>query len=99
MSGQQPEIKIEIDEETSKGVYTNLAFISHSETEFVVDFTFIQPHAPKTKVLTRIITSPTHAKRFLAALQDNIQKYEARHGTIGGDRQPDPAPKPAQYYQ
>lgn len=99
MDPKQPEIKIEIDEETAEGRYTNLAFLSHSETEFILDFAFVQPHAPKTKVLSRIITSPAHAKRFLAALADNIAKYEARFGAIGDGGTPAKTGKDAPYYQ
>lgn len=98
MSTPKPEIKIEIDEETARGVYTNLALISHTETEFVLDFTFIMPNSPKTKVLTRIITSPTHAKRFLAALEDNIAKFEARFGAIDKGTAETP-PNTSDYYQ
>ena len=75
-------LQIEIDENVARGTYTNLALITHTETELLIDFLFLQPQTPKTKVLTRIITSPVHAKRFLAALTDNIAKYEARFGTI-----------------
>jgi len=75
-------LQIEIDENVARGTYTNLALITHSETEMLIDFLFLQPQTPKTKVLTRIVTSPVHAKRFLAALQDNIAKYEARFGPI-----------------
>ena len=99
MTTPKPEIKIEIDDETARGVYTNLALITHSETEFVLDFTFIQPNSPKTKVLTRIITSPVHAKRFLAALEDNIVKYEARFGAIETGTPPETPPKSSDYYQ
>jgi hypothetical protein len=56
--------------------------IGHSEGEFIVDFIFLQPQMPKAKVRSRIIVSPAHAKRFLAALQDNIAKYEARFGPV-----------------
>ncbi|MFH2202902.1 MAG: DUF3467 domain-containing protein [Elusimicrobiota bacterium] len=93
------EIKIEIDEETARGVYSNLAFISHSETEFVLDFTFLQPHSAKTKVQTRIITSPAHAKRFVAALQENIVKYEARFGPVAAEAPPNALNQPSDYYQ
>lgn len=80
---QNPQpLQIEIDENVARGTYTNLALITHSETEMLIDFLFLQPQTPKTKVLTRIVTSPVHAKRFLAALQDNIAKYEARFGPI-----------------
>lgn len=90
MENNQQPLQVEIDEAVARGVYTNLALITHSETEFLLDFLFLQPQTPKTKVLTRLISSPVHAKRLLWALQDNIEKYEARHGTIpagpaGGD--------------
>jgi hypothetical protein len=87
MEAQQHEIKIEIDDATAQGLYANAAFITHSETEFLMDLAFIQPQAPKTKVLARVITSPLHAKRLLWALKDNIDKYEARFGPIGGGPQ------------
>ncbi|MDE2143204.1 MAG: DUF3467 domain-containing protein [Elusimicrobia bacterium] len=82
MEQNPQQLQIEIDENVARGTYTNLALITHSETEMLIDFLFLQPQTPKTKVLTRIVTSPVHAKRFLAALQDNIAKYEARFGTI-----------------
>lgn len=92
MSDQSnPPLQIEIDEAVARGVYTNLALITHSETELLIDFLFLQPQTPKTKVLTRIVTSPVHAKRFLAALQDNIAKYEARFGTIHAGEPAGPA--------
>lgn len=84
-------LQIEIDENVARGTYTNLALITHSETELLIDFLFLQPQTPKTKVLSRIITSPVHAKRFLAALQDNIAKYESRFGTINAGETPPPA--------
>jgi len=89
-------LQIEIDENVARGTYTNLALISHSETELLIDFLFLQPQTPKTKVLTRIVTSPIHAKRFLAALSDNIAKYESRFGPINAG-EPAPAPKPSVY--
>ena len=79
---KKPEIQIEIDDAAAQGIYTNLAMIGHSENEFIIDFIFLQPQAPKAKVRSRIITSPGHAKRLLAALQDNVSKYEARFGEI-----------------
>ena len=91
-------LQIEIDENVARGVYTNLALITHSETELLIDFLFLQPQAPKTKVLARLITSPTHAKRFLAALQDNIAKYEARFGAINAGETPPPE-RPGVYRQ
>ena len=79
---QQNQIQIEVDDAIAQGLYANLAFLSHSETEFVLDFIFLQPQVPKAKVRSRIITSPTHAKKLLAALTDNINKYESRFGKI-----------------
>ena len=77
------EIKIEIDEETSNGKYSNLAMITHSEAEFILDFLFFQPQQNmKTKVMSRIITTPAHVKSLIAALQDNVAKYETKYGTI-----------------
>jgi len=76
------QIQIEIDELTAQGAYANLAMISHSESEFILDFIFVQPQAPKAKVRARIITSPAHAKRILAALKDNVSKFESRFGEI-----------------
>ncbi len=99
MKNDQPEIQIEMDEAAARGVYTNLAFISHSETEFLLDFTFLQPQTPKARVHTRIISSPIHAKRLLWALQDNLAKYEARFGKVTAGEDPGTAPKPAGFYQ
>ncbi len=67
---------------TASGIYANLAIVSHSETEFVVDFIFHSPQPPKAKVRARILTNPIHMKRLLAALQDNVRKYEERFGVI-----------------
>ena len=86
MEDNQVPLQVEIDEVVARGLYTNLALITHSETEFLLDFLFLQPQTPKTKVLTRLITSPVHAKRLLWALKDNIDKYEARHGAIKAEQ-------------
>jgi hypothetical protein len=85
---KKPEIQIEIDDATAQGVYVNLAMIGHTENEVVLDFIFLQPQASKAKVRSRIITSPGHAKRLLAALQDNISKFEAKFGVIKTVPQP-----------
>ena len=82
MDDKNTPLQVEIDEATARGVYTNLALITHSETEFILDFLFLQPQTPKTKVLARLVTSPVHAKRLLWALKDNLEKYEARFGAI-----------------
>jgi hypothetical protein len=79
---QQPAINIEISEETAEGIYANLAIISHSNAEFVVDFIRMMPNVPKAKVKSRIILTPQHAKRLLLALKENVQKYEMQFGKI-----------------
>lgn len=79
---QPAQVQIEIDEQSAQGTYANLAMITHNETEFVFDFIYVQPQAPKAKVCSRIITSPLHAKRFLKALEDNLKKYEAHFGQL-----------------
>jgi hypothetical protein len=91
----QPQLQIEIDDATARGAYANLALITHSETEFVLDFMFLQPQSEKSRVLSRILTSPVHVKRLSAALQDNIRKYEARFGEIKADQ---PPAQPARFF-
>ncbi|WP_294079730.1 DUF3467 domain-containing protein [Proteiniphilum sp. UBA5384] len=76
------EIQIELSDEIAQGVYSNLAIISHSTSEFVIDFIRIVPGVPKAKVKSRIILTPEHAKRLLMALKDNIDKFEQQNGTI-----------------
>ncbi|HXN81537.1 MAG TPA: DUF3467 domain-containing protein [Myxococcales bacterium] len=76
------QIQIQIDDATANGVYVNLAMVNHSETEFILDFIYVQPQAPKAQVRSRVISSPKHVKRLVAALQDNIAKYEAQFGKI-----------------
>ena len=76
------QINVELKEEIAQGIYSNLAIITHSSAEFVVDFVRIMPGIPKAEVKSRIILTPEHAKRLLMALQDNVEKYEAVHGKI-----------------
>ena len=76
------QINIEIDEKTVDGTYANLAIINHSVSEFVVDFINVMPGAPKSKVKSRIILTPQHAKRLSKALADNIQRFEQQYGEI-----------------
>lgn len=76
------QISIDLPEEVSEGTYSNLAIISHSNSEFVVDFVRLVPNVPKAKVKSRIILTPKHAKRLLNALQDNIDKFESQFGKI-----------------
>lgn len=77
-------IEIQLDEEMAQGVYVNLAMVNHTETEFALDFIFIQPQQPKAKVRARIITSPKHTKRFITALQENMDKFEKKYGPVDG---------------
>ena len=79
---QDQEIQIELTPEKADGVYSNLAVINHSPSEFVIDFIQMMPGVPKAQVKSRIIISPQHAKRLLGALNDNIKRYEASHGTV-----------------
>ncbi len=76
------QLNIEISEEVAEGQYANLAIITHSHAEFVVDFVNVMPGTPKSKVKSRIILTPQHAKRLMRALTENIQKYESTHGSI-----------------
>jgi hypothetical protein len=78
----QNQINIELTEEIAEGVYSNLAMIAHSNSEFVIDFIRLMPGVPKAKVKSRIIITPEHAKRLLSALKDNVKKYEEVFGTI-----------------
>jgi hypothetical protein len=94
MSEKKPaEVKLEIqlDEEMAQGVYANLAVVNHSDSEFTLDFIFVPPQAPRAKVRSRVITSPRHVKLLIAALQDNLARYERTHGAVEGER-PKPAP-------
>ena len=81
---QQPnsQLNIEISEETAEGQYANLAIITHSHAEFVIDFVNVMPGTPKSKVKSRIILTPQHAKRFMKALTENIVRFEAANGKI-----------------
>lgn len=76
------QINIEISEEVAEGCYANLAIITHSHAEFVIDFVNVMPGTPKSKVKNRIILTPFHAKRFMKAIADNVKKFEAANGTI-----------------
>ena len=88
------QINIELTEDVAQGTYSNLAVITHSAAEFVMDFVRIVPGIPKAKVKSRIIMTPEHAKRFVAALQENISKYEAVHGRIKEMQGPTPTMPP-----
>ncbi|RXK62423.1 DUF3467 domain-containing protein [Lacibacter luteus] len=76
------QLNIEITEEVAEGEYANLVIITHSHAEFVVDFVNVMPGTPKSKVKSRIILTPQHAKRFMKALTENVQRFEAANGPI-----------------
>ena len=84
----QGQINIELDETTAEGIYSNLAIINHSASEFVMDFVCIMPGTPKAKVKSRIVLTPQHAKRLLKALGENIHRFEGTHGDIKDTEQP-----------
>lgn len=92
--GQAPAINIEISEEVAEGIYSNLAIISHSNAEFVMDFIRMMPNMPKAKVKARIVLTPQHAKRLMYAMRDNIQKFEMQFGKI---EEPDLAMPPMNF--
>lgn len=79
---QENHLNIELSEEIADGIYANLAIISHSDAEFVMDFVRMLPGTPKARVKSRIVMTPSHAKRFMRALKENIDKYEAMFGRI-----------------
>lgn len=79
---QQNKLNIELPEDVAEGVYSNLAIIQHSRSEFIIDFVKMLPGVPKAKVKSRIILTPQHAKRLLRALQDNVRKFESMHGEL-----------------
>ena len=82
IKNKKGQINIELDEKIAQGIYSNLAIINHSQSEFVVDFITIMPGVPKSKVKSRIVLTPQHAKRFLKALNDNVKRFENAHGKI-----------------
>lgn len=85
MQDQQPaeqQLNIELTEEMADGTYANLAIITHSFAEFVIDFVNVMPNVPKAKVKSRVVMTPQHAKRLMKALIDNVKRYEAQNGNI-----------------
>lgn len=87
---QNPEgsLNIELNEEMAEGTYSNLAIINHSHSEFVLDFIQVMPGLPNGKVKSRVILTPQHAKRFLKAMNENIQRFEQMHGEISDTEPP-----------
>ena len=85
---KEGQISLELNEEVAEGIYSNLAIINHSASEFVLDFVKIMPGVPKARVKSRIVLTPQHAKRFLRALQENVNRFEGQHGEIKDIEQP-----------
>ena len=83
-SSKPPEIQLQIqlDDDVANGHYVNMALVNHTETEFTLDFIYVQPQQPRARVRSRIITNPKHMKRLLLAMQDNVAKFESRFGPI-----------------
>ncbi|MDR1459200.1 MAG: DUF3467 domain-containing protein [Bacteroidales bacterium] len=79
---EEKKIDIALSDEIAEGIYSNLAIITHSHSEFVLDFVSLMPGVPKGNVKARIILTPQHAKRLLMALDENIQRFESIHGDI-----------------
>ena len=92
---EEQQLNIELSEEMADGTYSNLAIITHSNAEFIVDFVNVMPGINKAKVKSRVILTPQHAKRLMEALGDNIKKFEAVMGTIKED--PDPINLPMNF--
>ena len=88
----EQQLNIELSDETAEGIQSNLAIITHSHSEFILDFVKIMPGIPKAKVKARIILTPQHAKRLLTALKDNISKYEDNFGPIEDNNPVDLSP-------
>ena len=86
---QKGKLNIELPEDRAEGTYSNLAIITHSPSEFVVDFIRMMPGMPKAKVQSRIILTPQHAKRLMRALNDTVAKFEQQHGPIKDIKGPD----------
>lgn len=79
---KEAQLQIELKEDVAEGIYSNLAVIAHSTSEFVFDFVRVMPGVAKAQVKSRIVMTPEHAKRLAVALQDNIRKYESLFGEI-----------------
>lgn len=94
MANEKRQIDIELSDEIAQGAYANLAIISHSTSEFVLDFAALLPGVPKAKVRSRIILAPEHAKRLLLSLQENVGRYEANVGPINISQMPSTSSDP-----
>ena len=76
------QINVKIDEQVGEGIYSNFCMITHSPSEFILDFGRILPGLPNAKIYSRILSTPQHAKQFLKILQQNIENFEEKHGEI-----------------
>ncbi|HAG05551.1 MAG TPA: DUF3467 domain-containing protein [Cryomorphaceae bacterium] len=90
MMSTEPEnqLQIELSPEMAEGIYSNLAVINHSPSEFVLDFIQMMPGLPKARVKARVILTPQHVKRLIRAMEENVQRFEALHGPISETEQP-----------
>ena len=79
---KENKINIEIKEDVANGIYSNLVVINHSPSEFVFDFISMMPGFSKAKVRSRIVLAPQHAKKFMKILNQNIENFESKNGTI-----------------
>ena len=93
--GPARQIQIKIEDPVASGVYSNMAMIHHNDSEFVLDFLYVQPQQPRATVRARIITSPRHVKRLLKVLQEQLTHYEEHHGTVEPSK---PMPGPGSYH-
>ncbi len=87
-NNEKKQIQLELKPEIAKGSYSNLAIISHSQSEFIIDFATVLPGLAKPEISNRIVMTPEHAKRLLNALADNINKFENQFGKIGNGTEP-----------
>lgn len=81
-NNQQGQMQIELPQDVAQGEYANFAIITHSSSDFVIDFARVLPGVPKAQVKSRVILAPEHAKRLLGALQENIMRYEHEFGPV-----------------
>lgn len=86
---ESQQLQIEVSADVAEGTYSNLALITHSQSEFIVDFVRVMPGVDKARVKSRVILTPQHAKRLIYALNENIRKYESVFGAI---KEPEPIP-------
>jgi hypothetical protein len=87
---QPPPISVELGEKEAEGIYSNVAFIAHSSSEFIIDFARVLPGSRKPKVYARIVMTPQHVKSLHKALKENIERYENAHGAITEVGKPTP---------